>query len=400
MTQYSDPSKTINELPEPDEHAALHSQSLLERIEKECDSADGAISFRRYMELALYEPELGYYAAGLQKFGAAGDFVTAPEISPMFSRCVARQCAQVLAHLDEKVIIEFGAGSGAMAAEILLELDKLELCPEKYLIIEISANLRQRQRETIEQRAPELLQKVHWLDALPEKKVHAVVLANEVLDAMPLECFQTTDDGLKQMYVEVRDGKASAIYRPADEHTIAAVSNIEQRAEAALEPNYQSEFNPVLEAWIASLADVLDKGLVLIIDYGYPVSEYYHPQRHMGTLMCHYQHRAHPDPFWYPGLQDITAFVDFSAVAYAAVDSAMEVRGYTTQAAFLIATGLEELHTAAVTDDIQNQINLSQQIKTLTMPSEMGERFKVIALTKNYDDALAGFALQDYRSRL
>jgi len=390
----------VGELPEPDEQAKQHSQDLLNIIKAECEQADGVIPFRRYMELALYQPDFGYYASGLQKFGAAGDFITAPEISPMFSHCIAHQCAEILPTLDDPAVIEVGAGSGVMAAEILLELERLEQCPQQYLIIEISTYLRQRQRETIRSKAPHLLEIVRWLDVLPENKLHAIVLANEVLDAMPVECFQTADDGLMQLYVEVDDNQAKGVYRAAGSDTVDAVETIERREGIKFEQQYQSEFNPVLDAWIASFSDILDKGVIFIIDYGYPASEYYHPQRQMGTLMCHYRHRAHPDPFWYPGLQDITAFVDFSAVAYAAVDSGMEVRGYTTQAAFLIASGLSELHQGAVTDDVTTQINLSQQIKTLTLPSEMGERFKVIALTKNVDDSLSGFSLQDFRSRL
>lgn len=400
MIQNKNIPHAVNDLPEPDSEAMRHSLALLGVIQAECDASGGTIPFRRYMELALYHPEQGYYAAGLQKFGVVGDFITAPEISPFFSQCLARQCAEILTGFDKPVILEVGAGSGIMAAEILLELARLGQLPDSYLIIEISNSLRQRQLETIREKAPELLARVKWLDALPEEKLQAVVLANEVLDAMPVECFQTTDEGLKQLHVAVNNDKVGAVYKAAEKEVISSVGIIEQRAEKQLDPNYQSEFNPVLEAWIASIADGLDQGVVLIIDYGYPASEYYMPQRTMGTLICHYQHRAHANPFWFPGLQDITAFVDFSAVAYAAVDADMEVRGYTTQAAFLMANGLDQLHAEAVSDDIKTQITLSQQIKTLTLPSEMGERFKVIALAKNYDEALSGFALSDYRSRL
>lgn len=352
------------------------------------------------MELALYEPELGYYSAGLQKFGEAGDFITAPEISPLFSHCVARQCAQVLPLLDKPKILELGAGSGVMAVEILLELERLQQLPEQYLILEISTYLCQRQKETIQTLAPHLFEKVQWLDSLPEDPMQAVVIANEVLDAMPVEIFQATDDGLKQLFIEVSDKSVNGTYKEAEDHVTDAVSVIEHRLGKKIEAPYQSEFNPVLTAWLASIASCLEKGIFLLIDYGYPEAEYYHPQRHMGTLICHYQHRAHADPFWYPGLQDITAFVDFSAVAYAAVEAGLEVRGYTTQSAFLMANGLGDLHQSMVTDEISNQIELSQQIKTLTLPSEMGEKFKAIALVKNIDEALIGFSLQDFRSRL
>jgi len=351
------------------------------------------------MRLALYAPELGYYSGGLQKFGETGDFITAPEVSPLFSRCLARQAADVLVTLSQPDVLEFGAGSGVMAADMLLELERLDALPVSYLILELAAELRQRQRETIERIAPNLLSRVRWLDSLPHS-FSGVVVANEVLDAMPVECFRINEGRVESLMIGTEADRLRAQYAPAPQAVEQAVRQIEQRRGQALPHGYCSEYNPQLQAWLQSIAAAMQSGVVLLIDYGYPVSEYYHDQRENGTLMCHYRHRAHPDPLWYPGLQDITAFVDFSAVAHAAVEVGFDVSGYTTQAMFLLASGLPELHEAALTDDAKRQLQLAQQIKTLTLPSEMGERFKVMALDKNHDVALRGFSMQDYQARL
>jgi SAM-dependent MidA family methyltransferase len=245
-----------------------------------------------------------------------------------------------------------------------------------------------------------LSEKVQWLDTLPEQAIQGVVVANEVLDAMPVECFRIGDGTVEQLRVVARDGNLKADYAQADEALVEQIRTIEQRRGKAFDNGYCSECNPAIKAWLASLDAVVDKGLVLLIDYGYPVQEYYLDERDRGTLVCHYQHRAHADPLWYPGLQDITAFVDFSAVAHAAVDAGFEVSGYTSQGMFLLGCGLGELHQSAMSDDPKRQLFLAQQIKTLTLPSEMGERFKAMALSKKLDLPLMGFAMQDYRNRL
>jgi SAM-dependent MidA family methyltransferase len=352
------------------------------------------------MHMALYQPGLGYYSGGLQKFGAAGDFVTAPEVTSLFSQCVARQAAQVVNELVQADMLEFGAGSGVMAADILLELERLQALPGCYFIVELSTELRERQKQTIMERAPHLSEKVQWLDTLPEQAIQGVVLANEVLDAMPVECFRIDDGAVEQLRVVAQDGNLKADYAQADEAMVEQVRTIEQRRGRAFDNGYSSEFNPAINAWLAGLDAVVDKGLVLLVDYGYPVQEYYLDERDSGTLVCHYQHRAHADPLWYPGLQDITAFVDFSAVAHAAVDAGFDVSGYTSQAMFLLGCGLGELHQSSVNDDPKQQLLLAQQIKTLTLPSEMGERFKAMALCKKMDLPLMGFAMRDYRNRL
>jgi SAM-dependent MidA family methyltransferase len=387
-------------LPDPDEAAKRRSRDMCACISEACEQQGGSIAFSEFMRMALYQPGLGYYTGGLQKFGTAGDFITAPEVSSLFSQCVARQAAQVLNEMEQAEMLEFGAGSGVMAADVLLELERLHALPAHYYIVELSAELRERQKQTIMHRAPHLMEKVQWLDALPEGAIQGVIVANEVLDAMPVECFRVNDGAVEQMRVLAHDGQLKAVYAEADEAVLEQVSIIEQRREKAFDDGYCSEFNPAVKAWLASLYAVLDKGLVLLIDYGYPVQEYYLNERDSGTLVCHYQHRAHADPLWYPGLQDITAFVDFSAVAHAAVDAGFDISGYTSQAMFLMGCGLAELHQSVVNDDPRQQLLLAQQIKTLALPSEMGERFKAMALSKEIDLPLIGFAMQDYRNRL
>ncbi|MCK4834854.1 MAG: SAM-dependent methyltransferase, partial [Gammaproteobacteria bacterium] len=328
---------------------------------------------------------------------------------PLYGQCLASQFAEVFQNFkdvsDEEIfIVEFGAGSGLLALDILLELEKLASLPAKYMILELSAELRHRQKQTIEERAPHLYGSVEWLDQLPENLPNAVVVANEVLDAMPVECFRVTHDNDKQvietLMVAVEGGEPVSKYIIADDDAGKMISSIEHRSEIAFADDYCSEYNPAIKGWLAALEKNIDRAVIFLIDYGYNESEHYHPDRTTGTLMCYYQHKAHDDFFWWPGLQDITAFVNFTDVAYSAVGLELEVSGFTTQAAFLLANGLSELHASQVTDDVQQQIKLSQQIKTLTLPSEMGDRFKVMALTKNYDEPINGFSMLDLRNRL
>ncbi len=355
--------------------------------------------------MALYQPGLGYYSGGLQKFGQKGDFITAPEVSPLFGQCLARQIAEVLLNFqktsDEKaVVLEFGAGSGVLAVDILLELERLDCLPEQYLIIELSAELKQRQKQILQEKVPHLFARMLWLDRLPEDVKNAVVIANEVLDAMPVECFRIQGNNIESLIIGVENDRLVSRYRTADSKTIDKITTIQQRSEIEFSENYCSEYNPAIKGWLSALENKIDKLVILLIDYGYNEKEYYHADRVNGTLMCYYQHRAHEDFLRWPGLQDITAFVNFTDVAYCAVDLDLEVSGYTTQAAFLLANGLSELHAEQVSDDVQQQIKLSQQIKTLTLPSEMGDRFKVMALAKNYEEPLKGFSMLDLRNRL
>lgn len=389
------------DFPQPTAEAIAHSQRLVEMIHSEIESEAGRISFARFMALALYAPGLGYYVAGARKFGEAGDFVTAPEISPLFARCLARQCRQVLAQLECGDILEFGAGSGAMAADILLELEALNSLPHHYYIIEVSPDLQQRQRETLLKRAPHLQTRVSWLDKLPQD-LRGVVLANEVLDAMPVHVLQFDGDKFGERYVAWEEDAFVWVDGSLSKPELKQAANHLQNemGDDAFSSGYVTEVNLALNGWLAAIGNMLVDGAVLLIDYGFPRHEYYHPDRNTGTLMCHYRHRAHPDPFVWPGLQDITAHVDFTAVAEAADAAGLNVAGYTSQAQFLLGCGLGELLQQAATDDVRAHLTMTQAVKKLTLPSEMGELFKVMALTRNFDLPLQGFAMQDRRHRL
>ena len=354
--------------------------------------------------MALYQPGLGYYSGGLQKFGEKGDFITAPEVSPFFGQCLANQLDEVIRNMASTSgavsILEFGAGTGVLAVDILRRLQLLENLPERYFILELSAELQQRQKQMLEEQVPELSERVVWLSEVPDDMGGVVVIANEVLDAMPVELFEIGIDGVNTLMVGVEDGGLVSRYTEADETTVDTIDQLRQRSDIEFRPGYRSEYNPAIRGWLSSLATQAERLVVLLIDYGYNEAEYYHPDRAAGTMMCYYRHRAHGNAFWWPGLQDITAFVNFTDVAYAADSLSMAVAGYTTQAAFLLANGLSELHAEQVSDDVQQQVVLSQQVKTLTLPTEMGERFKVMALTKNYDEPLKGFSMLDLRNRL
>ena len=394
-----DAESLIQELPEPPEAAQAHSQALRERIARAIEAEGGFLGFRRYMHMALYEPGLGYYAGGARKFGAAGDFVTAPEVSPIFSRCLARQCLQVLAAVGGGDILELGAGSGVMAAEVLAELRELDALPQRYLILEVSPELRERQAATLHDQVPDLADRVHWLQDLPAG-LRGVVLANEVLDAMPVDCFAVRELGIQERGVGLEDGDLTWRERPAGERLHGEVQHILRDLPEPLPLGYESELNPHVDGWIARLGEALEAGAAFILDYGYPRREYYHMQRARGTLLCHYRHRAHDNPFVWPGLQDITASVDFTAVAEAADRAGLAVSGYTTQAAFLMGSGLDEVYQQLAGDRPGQLAELSQQIKRLTLPSEMGERFHAMALTRDLPMALRGFAVHDHRGRL
>jgi SAM-dependent MidA family methyltransferase len=388
-----------SDLPELTPDEAAHSERLAARIRAEIEGAGGWISFARFMELALYEPGLGYYSAGSRKLGPAGDFVTAPEVAPVFSRCVASQCAEVLRASGGGDVLELGAGSGAMAATMLAELEAMDALPVRYLILDVSADLRERQRDTVAAAVPHLLDRVRWLDRLPEGLV-GVVVANEVLDAMPVERFVLRGERVNALGVTWKSGRFEWAETQACGTLSVLVEAIRREAGSDWPDGYTSELNAGLEPWLASVAASVERGVLLFVDYGLPRRELYAAERSAGTMLCHFRHRFHDDPFARLGLQDITAWVDFTAVAEAAERAGLAVAGYTTQAHFLIGNDLAR-HLSDVSGiDLVQRVNVSRQAMLLTLPGEMGERFKVIALTKGYDASLRGFAVRDLRHTL
>ncbi|MFA6302921.1 MAG: SAM-dependent methyltransferase [Legionella sp.] len=354
-----------------------------------------SITFAEFMQKALYDPKDGYYSSGLLKLGPDGDFTTAPELTPLFGKTLANQCQQIMQHVPNPSLFEFGAGTGKLCVSLLKHLHELQCLPEHYYILEVSANLRHRQQELIQESIPDLANRVIWLDTWPQEPFNGVVIANEVLDAMPVHRFLKTDDGVLESTIAL------------DEHNelierFQACTNqrlLDYINQLALESvPYLSEVNLFINDWIEGIYSMLQQGAVLLIDYGFPRHEYYHADRNQGTLMCHYQHRAHTNFLLHPGEQDITAHVDFTHVAEAALSAGFHVAGYTNQASFLLSNGLLSLVNEL--DSQTEQFRATQAIKQLTQPSEMGELFKVIALTKNLDIDLNGFILHDKRVSL
>jgi SAM-dependent MidA family methyltransferase len=380
-----------------------HSERLLQLIRAEIDAAGGWLDFHSFMALALYAPGLGYYSAGAHKLGAGGDFTTAPEISPLFSRCVAHQCAQVLQHLGHDPscgsVLELGAGSGVMAVDMLREFERLQCLPERYYILEVSADLRARQQALLQRELPQLMQRIAWLDVLPRDFV-GVMVANEVLDALPVQRFCIHAGHVQAMGVTDTAAGLSWQSRPASAQLQQAVRAIEAEWQLTLPEGYCSEVNLQLSAWINSLADSLKQGVLLCIDYGYPQQQYYDLGRTQGTLSCFFRQHLHTEPLLNVGLQDITAWVDFTAVATAGIAAQLELGGYTTQAHFLLGCGLDHLLGDLAEQPDALRWQLSQQVQRLTMPNEMGENFKAMAFHKACDIELRGFALRDLRDRL
>ena len=402
-----------------------HSAAVAARLREALTGAGGWLSFERFMELALYAPGLGYYSAGSAKIGRGGDFVTAPEISDLFSRCVATQCAQVLSVTGGE-ILELGAGTGRMAAAVLESLAATGVLPERYSILEVSADLAERQRERLRSLPESLRERVVWRERLPERPIRGVILANEVLDALPCQRFVVGGGG------DLRDGlpmgSDPCVGHPAGRDPVSSgptvlelgvsldgASFVERAASPGaalagacesllrelpqpLSPGYTSEVCLRLEPWIAGVGECLERGLMLLFDYGLPRPHYYHPQRVNGTLRCHFKQLAHDNPFINVGVQDITAWVDFTRVAEAGAAAGLDVTGFCTQAAFLLATGIEGFVAGAV--GAVEAVRLAGEARRLLMPGEMGEAFKVMALTRAYDAALEGFALQDLRYSL
>lgn len=391
-------ARADNSLPPLSAEQAEHSACVLDRVHEALAAAGGWLSFEDYLRLVLYAPGLGYYSAGATKFGVSGDFITAPELSALFARCLARQCVPLLA-APGSAILEIGAGSGRLASELLLRLAQLRALPEHYFILEVSAALRARQQEAISALPGALAQRVQWLDALPAHPINGIVIANEVADALPFERFVVSAQGcLSYGVTRAADGSLHSAERPASDALQRSYAQLIARLGKPLPIGYSSELCPLLAPWIASIARVLARGALFLFDYGVGSHERFQEERRAGTLRCHYRHRAHDEPYLYPGLQDITAWVDFSEVAEAADRAGLEVTGYCTQAAFLLATGIET-ELAAIHEPLAHA-KATSQARQLLLPGEMGEIFKVIALTREWAEPLDGFRLQDLRRLL
>jgi SAM-dependent MidA family methyltransferase len=392
---------SLSTLPSLSAAERVHAARVAAHIREFITAQGGTIGFDAFMRLALYAPGLGYYSAGATKFGRDGDFVTAPEISRLFSQCMARQVAEILGDGGGDVL-ELGAGLGTLAADVLAELSALDCLPAHYYILEVSADLAERQRARLAQLPADLARRVQWLERWPERPLRGVVLANEVLDAMPVSRFLLRGPPGRQRVRALGVAVAGEGFAwreldpPAElEHAVIAVI---ETLPAPLPDGYVSEICLAFQPWLSSLAARLEEGVALLVDYGLPRAQLYHPERSAGTLRCHFRHRAHDDPFINVGLQDITAWVDFTRVAEAADSAGLDVLGFATQAAFLIGAGMESLLTTEMQlagSDLQNQARLAGEARRLMLPGEMGEIFKVIALGRGHDAPLSGFATQN-----
>ncbi|HTJ91877.1 MAG TPA: SAM-dependent methyltransferase [Pararobbsia sp.] len=390
-------------LPAPGEDGLAHSAALVARIEREIEAAGGWLPFSRFMELALYTPGLGYYSGGSVRFGRrpedGSDFVTAPEMTPLFARTVARPVADALASSGTREIYEFGAGTGKLAAGLLDTLDRWSVPLDRYTIVDLSGALREQQRQTIADRVPHLVDRVRWIDALPET-FEGVAIGNEVLDAMPVRLHTRGERGWLERGVIMRtQGPASGSHSvfawedrstPHDEAVLALLDSIDA------DEGFITESHEAARAFIRTLVEKLTRGVILLIDYGFPEREYYHPQRMEGTLMCHYRHRAHGDPFLYPGLQDITAHIDFTGIAQAGIDAGADLLGYMTQGRFLLNSGLADTLSDIDPRDTIAFLPAANAVQKLVSEAEMGELFKVIAFGKGVDaDAITAFVSGD-----
>lgn len=387
----------MSTLPTPSADAQKHSEQLASLIQHAIENAGGWISFTEYMQFALYATTYGYYSGGSQKFGdsknGGGDFVTAPQISPLFAQAISNQIAQVLQETKGN-ILELGAGTGKFAADILLTLAELEpdftRVPKQYFILEVSDHLRQIQLETLSKKLPlEVFERVVWLNSLPDTFT-GIVIANEVLDAIAVHLIHKTAQGVLERGVTFDGQNFIFEDKPLNDTYLLEVAS-----KLSLPDGYLTEICPAASGLIASLANVLQSGVILMIDYGFSAREYYHPQRNQGTLMCHYQHYAHVDPLINVGLQDITAHVDFTSIAYAGVNNGLELSGFCTQAQFLMNCGILDLMAQVSPDDMARYAPLAAAAQKLLSPAEMGDLFKVIAFGKHFEAPLLGFVSGD-----
>ena len=378
---------------------AQHGARMHEFLAAQIAAAGGWLCFERFMDLALYAPGLGYYSAGAQKLGAGGDFTTAPETSRLFGACVARQCAEVLSALGGGSLLEIGAGSGRLAADILLRLEALGKLPDRYWILDISADLRERQRRHFAQCLPHLQERIQWLDQPPQESFDGVVLANEVLDALPVTRFRWHRDHVEELGVVINGSRFVWGARAASLRMAETCRRLSE-AGGAWDEGYESEYCPRLGAWTHGVTRSLRAGAALWFDYGLPRSQYYLPERHHGTLLSHFRHRAHDDALLYPGLQDITAWVDYTRLAEASRAAGFDLAGFTTQSYFLAGLGVDQEMRAMAGADANEYARLANQARQLMLPGEMGERFKAMAWLRGSSVPLSGFALQDLRHTL
>ncbi len=385
-------------MPEPSPEELAHSARLAQCIRAEIADG-GSIEFARFMELALYAPGLGYYSAGRSKFGADGDFVTAPELGNVFARCLAQACAPAIDAIgaDKAIVFELGGGSGALCVDLMLALAALHRAPSRYLLLEPSASLREMQHQRVAASLPSgLAARVAWIDRPPDEHWRGVAIANEVIDALPTFRFAKRDGEVWSEHVTMgADGGFATVDRPAEPWLAGAVAHIERRLGRTLADGYRSEVLPQLPAWIDAVIGTLEQGLALFVDYGYPRAAYYAPERRDGTLICHYRHHAHADPLHWVGLQDLTAFVDFTALAEACIAVGLDLVSYSTQAQFLLACGLEQVMGEEQSTDVEAQYAFAQQVKRLMLPGEMGERFAVAAFARGIDRETLPFASID-----
>jgi SAM-dependent MidA family methyltransferase len=381
-------------LPPPDPDAAMHGIEVVAALQEHIRSRGGWIPFDDYMRFVLYAPGLGYYTAGASKLGRAGDFVTAPEMTSLYGHALATQVAALLAP-GASEIVELGAGSGRLAADVLLALEAAGRLPSRYAILDVSADLRERQRATLDARIPHLAARVAWLDALPERMA-GVVLMNEVLDAIPCALVARVGGAWCERGVVIAGDRLVLRDRPLRAGALLAHA----RARFPAEGDYVSELNPAAEALVATIGARLARGALIVVDYGFPRHEYYHPQRAEGTLMAHYRHRALADPLAWPGLCDLTAHVDFTAMAEAGVRAGLEVAGFTTQAAFLLDCGLLDRLASVGAPESVAYVREAAAVQRLVSPAEMGELFKVLALCRGEGFNWPGFAHADMRRRL
>ncbi len=384
-------------LPIPDENAQQHSEKLLSRIKYLIGIAGGKINFADYMNLCLYYPNLGYYSVDSPKINYGGDFTTAPEISSLFSRAFAHHVMDVMKQLFNADILEFGAGSGKMVVDILLELDHLNSLPNNYFIIEVSANLRTRQRRLIEDAIPHLSHLIQWLDYLPTN-LTGVILANEVCDAMPFHLLYFSDEHIEELYIKINSAGELQWYKNEilESELLIKAQKVQQ---IIGHQEYTTEINILSDLWLISIAELLDQGAIFIIDYGYSQNDYYHQERRLGTLMCYFQNRGHDNPLLFPGLQDITAHVNFSSLATVAYNHNLDIAGFQSQANFLISGDILKLETLRSHDPLRS-IQQASEIKQLILPSEMGESFKVLTLTNNLKFLLPRIQFNDQSHRL